>query len=53
MGWTPREMDDATLWEFECAWAGWRKFHAASGDDDAPPEMSDERLAEMGIVGFN
>jgi len=53
MGWTPRELDRVTLWEFECAWAGFRKFHASPAEEEAPQPMSDERLAELGIVGFN
>jgi len=52
MGWTPRQLDDVTLWEFDCALAGWKKFHAAEEEDEGPPAMSDERLAELGIVGF-
>lgn len=52
MGWTPRELDSVTLWEFQCAHDGWKKFHAVSPEDEAPPPMSDDRLAELGIVGF-
>jgi hypothetical protein len=54
MGWTPRELDRVTLWEWECAWVAWKKFHTASGEEEEkPPEISDERMAELGIVGFN
>jgi hypothetical protein len=53
MGLTPRQLDAMTLWEFSCAASAWRKFHTVeSEDEDRPPEMSDERLAELGIIGF-
>ena len=42
-----------TLWEFEAAWAGWRRANTVKEEDEAAPAMSDERLAELGIVGFN
>jgi len=50
MGFTPRDVDDMTLWEFNCCVEGYRKAHAA--EKEAPPEMDDERLAELGIEGF-
>lgn len=55
MGRSQRDLDQMTLWEFKVAWKSWRGFHAASLEEDheAPPPMSDERLRELGIVGFN
>ena len=51
MGFSPRDIDDMTLWEFDCCLAGYHKAH--SSDDATPPPMADERLAELGIAGFN
>jgi len=53
MGLTPRQVDAMTLWEFAVAWKAWRDFHTSTPEEDAPPPMSEERLAEWGIVGFN
>ena len=50
MGFWPREVDEMTLWEFDCCLAGWHEAH--SSDDTATPPMPDERLAELGIAGF-
>jgi hypothetical protein len=53
MGVTPRELDRMTLFEFHAAQRAWIGFHASSGEDEDKPEaMSDERLRELGIVGF-
>ena len=53
MGWPPRELDLVTLWEFSAAWEGYKDFHTVPDEEGPPPEMSDERLAELGIVGFS
>lgn len=53
MGWSPRELDDVTLWEFASARKAFSKFHGGEPKDNQPPAMSDETLAELGIVGFN
>lgn len=50
MGFSPREVDAMSLWEFRCCSAAWEKANVPP--DDRPPEMSDERLKELGIVGF-
>jgi len=55
MGLTPRQLDEYTLWEFKCARLAWTDFHTVrdeEADAERPPEMSDERLAELGIIGF-
>lgn len=49
-GFTPKQVDEMTLWEFSCCMAGLNEFH---GVKQAPPEMSDEMLAELGIEGFD
>lgn len=39
-----------TLWEFAACMHGYREAHRT---DEAPaPEMGDETLAKLGIVGF-
>lgn len=50
MGMTPREIDDCTLWEFAACSEGYRKAHQM--EEQAPPPMADEQLAELGIQGF-
>ena len=52
MGLTPRQLDAMTMWEFAVAAQSWRRFHAVEDEDERAPEMSDERLAELGIIGF-
>lgn len=39
-----------TLWEFSCAIEGFKA--ANSSEEPAPPGMSDDQLAELGIEGF-
>ena len=51
MGFSPREIDEMTLWEFDCCMAGYQQANLR--DDDTPPPMADERLAELGIAGFS
>lgn len=50
MGMTPRQVDECTLWEFACCSEGFRK--ANETEEQAPPAMSDDAAAELGIVGF-
>lgn len=52
MGWSPRDLDGATVWEFSAARSAWLDFHATASDEDSPEAMSDDRLRELGIVGF-
>lgn len=49
MGFDPRQVEAMTLWEFIACAEGFRQIHEGAG---APPEMDDDRLAELGIVGF-
>jgi hypothetical protein len=53
MGLSARQLDAMTLWEFSAAHTAWIKFHASSSEEEAPPAMSDDRLAELGIAGFS
>lgn len=39
-----------SLWEFACCMEGLREFH---GGKRPTGEMSDERLSELGIEGFD
>lgn len=50
MGFAPRDVDDMTLWEFASCSEGFRKAHE-TGEKPAP-EMSDDRLSNLGIEGF-
>jgi len=50
MGFSPRDVDDMTLWEFNACADGYRKAHAT--EEQAPPPMADDALAELGIEGF-
>ncbi|TBC01421.1 hypothetical protein ELH34_37445 [Rhizobium ruizarguesonis] len=50
IGYSPRDIDDMTLWEFACCSEGYRKAHAS--EEPPPPPMGDDELADLGIVGF-
>lgn len=39
-----------TLWEFQAAFDGWKDLHRS--EDAAPPPMSEEDAAKLGIEGF-
>lgn len=49
MGFSPRQVDEWSLWEFAAVIQGYKD---ANGVEEAAPEMSDDTLAELGIVGF-
>lgn len=49
LGLSPRQIDDMTLWEFNCCATGFAK---ANGAEDKAPDYSNEILSELGIVGF-
>jgi len=42
MGWTPAEVDAASLWQFMGAWRGWRAANTASGAPQFPSEADHE-----------
>jgi hypothetical protein len=50
MGFSPRTVDEMTLWEFNACFDGWKAVNGVKSKRNA--DISDERLAEMGIVGF-
>lgn len=50
MGFSPRQLDAMTQWEFTAALATWSKANRV--EDEQAPAMSDDRLAELGIDGF-
>lgn len=50
MGFSPRDVDAMTLWEFACCAEGFRKSH--STDKEQAPPMSADDLAAAGIEGF-
>ena len=50
MGFSPRDVDDMTLWEFQCCYDGYRK--ANETEERPPPEMTDDKLSALGIEGF-
>lgn len=49
MGYTPRDVDRMTIWEFNACKKGW---NIANGVKPKGRDISDERLREMGIEGF-
>lgn len=49
MGFSPRAVDAMTLWEFAAAADG---FLLSRGAKPKGRDMSDERLAELGVEGF-
>lgn len=50
MGFDPRQIEAMTLWEFMACAEGFRMIHEGAAP---PPEMDDDRLAELGIEGFS
>lgn len=50
MGMTARDTDQHSLWEFACLIEGHKR---ANGIENSAPSMDDDRLAELGIEGFN
>lgn len=52
MGFTPGEVDAMTPQEFAWCLDGWSAAHGAKSGGDGPAAMSDDRLRELGIVGF-
>jgi len=52
MGYTPRQVDEMTLWEFECCFDAHQKQNGKS-KKSGNGDIDDHRLREMGIEGFN
>jgi len=50
LGYTPRQVDEMTLWEFDACVEGYAAAHKSG--EDAPPPMDDSELSELGIDGF-
>lgn len=50
MGFSPREVDDMTLWEFTACYEGYRA--ANSTEPERPVHMSEDRMRELGIEGI-
>jgi hypothetical protein len=48
MGFTPREVDEMTLWELSACIDGYNE--ANSADDPTPPHMSSEEFDEMMVA---
>lgn len=50
MGFTPRQVDEMSFWEFRCCYEGYKATNGIKSKSSA--DISEERLHEMGIVGF-
>lgn len=50
MGFSPRVVDEMSLWEFNACYDGWKAVNGVKVRRNVT--ISDERLAEMGIEGF-
>lgn len=50
MGFTPRDVDQMTIWEFNACYDGWKIANGVKPRGKG--DISEERLAEMGIEGF-
>ena len=50
LGFTPRDIDAMSPWEFTACVDGY--VTANKREDDAPPPMSGEEAAKLGIVGL-
>lgn len=44
MGWSPREVDDASLWEISMAAKGWAKANGAESKPESLSEDEHDRL---------
>lgn len=50
MGFSPRVVDSMSLWEFNACYDGWKTVNGVKTKRNA--DISEERLAELGIAGF-
>lgn len=53
MAFTPAQVDAMTLWEFNACAHAFAKANGAKPASNGGGDMSDERLRELGIDGFN
>jgi hypothetical protein len=44
MGWTPQQVGDCSLWEFQAGLAGWLR---ANGSEDKPTAPTDEEHDDL------
>lgn len=51
MGYSPRDIDDMSLWEYQCCLNAFIRNNVS--DSDPAPAMGDDRLQELGIEGFD
>ena len=42
MGWTPRQVDACSIWEFAAALEGWRRMHCRPDEDGITQSEFDE-----------
>lgn len=49
MGFAPAQVKVMSLWEFQCAFAAWARFHGAKGGGVDAPAITIERLLELGV----
>lgn len=50
MGFAPDQVDRMSVWQFGAALKGWQIANGQRSKDMG--EISDDRLREMGVVGF-
>ncbi|HEY1750319.1 MAG TPA: hypothetical protein VGG29_03595 [Caulobacteraceae bacterium] len=43
MGWSADQVDRASLWQFICAWRGWRRANCVESGPRAPSADEHER----------
>jgi len=54
IGFSPRQVDEMTLWEFNACAATYAKAHGAENSaGGGGKDIPDDRLRELGIDGFN
>jgi hypothetical protein len=50
MGYSPRQVDEMTLWEFNACYDAWKIANGIKSRRGG--DISEERLAKLGIAGF-
>lgn len=51
MGFSPRDVDEMSLWEFSACRAAYSKHHGGKAQKQAS-DVDESRLRELGIEGF-